>query len=160
MNRRHGRKALDPFTRIQKWISEGKIAESQSGCWLWQGPLLPTGYASVGMSSKAVGEYVPGKSRNVRLHRWMYELHRANIPHGLDLDHLCRVRHCINPWHLEPVTRSVNLRRAVGIGSQWSSRTACSRGHAYTPENTRVDKQGHRVCRTCARTRYKREDAA
>jgi hypothetical protein len=86
----------------------------------------------------------------------VYELHVGPIPEGLDLDHLCRVRACCNPDHLEPVTRSENLRRAVGIGNQWSSRSACSNEHPYTEENTARDKSGARVCRQCTRDRARR----
>jgi hypothetical protein len=74
------------------------------GCWVWTGKLRSDGYAELwtGMESHL-------------LHRLTYTLYRAEIPVGLDLDHLCRVKACCNPWHLEPVTRSTNVRRAQGF---------------------------------------------
>ena len=70
--------------------------EDVDGCWIWRGRIAPNGYGRLG------SKYA---------HRVMYELHVGPIPTGLDVDHLCRVRHCVNPRHLEPVTRSENLRR-------------------------------------------------
>ncbi len=82
-----------------------RIAEffvfAPDGCWHWTGSRVHNGY----------GLFWIGGS-NVRAHRAMYELMVGPIPAGLDLDHLCRVRHCVNPEHLEPVTRAENLRRA------------------------------------------------
>jgi hypothetical protein len=70
-------------------------------CWAWTGPLTAgTGYGYANINSRRVGS-----------HRAMYEHHKGLIPDGLELDHLCRVRHCVNPEHLEPVTRRENVRR-------------------------------------------------
>jgi hypothetical protein len=70
------------------------------GCWVWQRGLNPvSGYGQ--MSS---GEYA---------HRTMYRKHKGEIPEGMQIDHLCRVRACINPDHLEVVTRSENARRGL-----------------------------------------------
>jgi hypothetical protein len=80
-------------------------------------------------------------------HRVAYELFKGPIPAGMDLDHLCRVRCCCNPDHLEPVTRKENLRR--GLNGQ---KTACYKGHPYTPENTYYRANtGKKQCRLCAR---------
>ncbi len=68
-------------------------------CWLWTGPLTKTGYAHFGVGG-----------RTLAAHRYAYGL--SAIPAGLTLDHLCRVRHCVNPAHLEPVTQGENSRRA------------------------------------------------
>lgn len=66
-------------------------------CWLWQGHVRPDGYGQAGRSELA--------------HRWSYETFVGPIPEGMHLDHVCRVRACVNPAHLEPVTREENLRR-------------------------------------------------
>ena len=66
-------------------------------CWLWTGPKYHNGY---------------GQARGGRVHRLMYEALVGPIPDGLELDHLCRIRECVNPEHLEPVTRAENARRA------------------------------------------------
>ncbi len=70
-------------------------------CWEWNAYVMPNGYGQFGVA--------PG--RVVLAHRWAYESLRSTIPPGLDIDHLCENRRCVNPWHLEPVTRSVNLAR-------------------------------------------------
>jgi hypothetical protein len=81
-------------------------------------------------------------------HRWSYEYHVGPIPEGLDIDHLCRNRACVNPEHLEPVTRAENIRRAAQV------KTHCPSGHEYTEENTYI-RPGtiHRKCRACAAER-------
>lgn len=93
-------------------------------------------------------------------HRWAYEHLRTEIPEGLELDHLCRTRHCVNPWHLEPVTHAENHRRRRGIKTgPYDVGTHCRRGHERTPENTRTNARGARVCVPCARlaTKQSRE---
>jgi hypothetical protein len=73
------------------------------------------------------------------------------VPEGLELDHLCRVRGCVNPKHLEPVTHRENLMR----GESWSAvnarKTHCPEGHPYDETNTYIDGKGRRRCRECAR---------
>jgi len=87
-------------------------------------------------------------------HRWAYEYLRAPIPEGLELDHLCRNRRCVNPWHLEPVTRRVNAMRGVG------SKETCVNGHPYTEENTYRDPtKGKRGCRACRQEASQRSAA-
>jgi hypothetical protein len=103
---------------------------SQAGdCWEWR-HVTPSGYGTL--------------FRRMLPHRWAYQYLRAPIPEGLELDHLCRNRRCVNPWHLEPVTRRVNAMRGVG------SKETCVNGHPYTEENTYRDpSKGKRGCRTC-----------
>lgn len=78
-----------------------KVRRLPSGCWQWTGAIDKTGY----------GRFTIGRGRSQAAHRFAYELHVGPILPGLDLDHLCRNRWCVNPAHLEPVTRSVNLSR-------------------------------------------------
>lgn len=87
-------------------------------------------------------------------HRLFFVLANGPIPDELDLDHLCRVPPCINPYHLEPVTRRVNIIR--GISPMLSrlrqiSKTHCRNGHLYLPENTYIRPNGDRLCKTCHR---------
>ena len=116
-----------------------------SGCWLWTGRLDPKGYGTV---------HVFGKSQ--RAHRVVYELFVGPIPDGLELDHLCRVRHCVNPDHLEPVDHKTNVLRGDGWGAKNARKTHCVNGHEFTDENTRLRIDGSRDCRACARAAFKK----
>ena len=117
--------------------------EPFSGCWLWTRALYSNGYGAIAFH---------GVSRIA--HRLSYEAHVGPIPVGMDLDHLCRNRCCVNPAHLEPVTRKVNLGRSPlvgrGAGTAQTAKTHCPQGHEYTPENTRIAR-GKRYCKTCHR---------
>lgn len=84
-------------------------------------------------------------------HRFAYEELVGPIPKGLDLDHLCRVRNCVNPAHLEPVTRRVNLSRGMGQSAVACRTGLCKRGHSLA--NAYVRPNGRRDCRECANTR-------
>ena len=102
-----------------------------SGCWLWTGPVWK-GY---------------GKSSGTTAHRHVFLALGGIIPAGLELDHLCRVPLCVNPDHLEPVTRAENARRrALAL-------VTCINGHDYTADNTYIRPDGNRDCRICIRAR-------
>ena len=119
--------------------------DTNGGCWLWPGALSHNGYAIVGGTSKTVHG---AKSRQV--HRLMYEAFRMPIPAGMVIDHLfCRVRCCVNPAHLEPVTVLENNRRGRGIARIFAAKTHCPQGHPYDEANTSLDARGYRKCRAC-----------
>lgn len=127
------------------------VPEPNSGCWIWIRALDSGGYGRV------FPRKINGK-RLLKAHRISYELFKGSIPEGLDLDHLCRVRCCVNPDHLEPVTRSENcLRGETGhvSGARKRARTHCIHGHEFTPENTWVYK-GERHCIQCRRESTRR----
>ena len=108
-------------------------------CWLWLASLYPGGY----------GNFWDG-TRHVRAHRWAYERLVGPIPEGLQLDHLCRVRVCVNPDHLEPVTNRENIMRGEGLTAKQARQTHCKRGHEFTEANTYLQKRdGGRVGRVC-----------
>lgn len=105
-------------------------------CWPWRWSLYRSGYGQSGY-----------KGRPIMAHRAVYLEMVGPIPEGLELDHLCNNRVCVNPNHLEPVTHAENRRRSM------IRRTHCRHGHAYTPENCYYHpKTGDRHCIAC-RTR-------
>jgi hypothetical protein len=111
-----------------------------AGCWFWLGP-LHNGYGRV--------RYFDGTATNP--HRASYMLLKGPIPEGLQLDHLCRVRNCVNPAHLEPVTPRENTFRGNSPSVANAAKTHCVRGHPYSSTNTYVDATGSRHCRACGR---------
>lgn len=134
---------MAPRTVIERLLARRAI---EGDCWVWQGSKTPRGYGIVQIGNR------PRKTQYV--HRLSYEAFVGAIPRGLDLDHLCRVRACFNPSHLEPVTRSVNTVRGIGpamLGAINGTKTHCSRGHAFDETNTRQRPSGGRTCRQCER---------
>lgn len=109
-----------------------------NGCWLWQGRTGSDGYGLV----------TNGYRNQLRAHRAAYAYMVGPIPDGLTIDHLCRVRACVNPAHLEPVTAIENSRRAATFVAY--QRTQCRLGHPLP----RHIPGRHRSCVSCARERY------
>lgn len=124
-----------------------------AGCWDWTGARMANGYGVFNMPDRLGG--------GTRLaHRVSYELNVGPIPDGLELDHLCRVRHCVRPDHLEAVTHRENDLRGASPFLVAHREGRCLRGlHAMTPENARVTSNGRRRCRACdpATQRKRRE---
>jgi hypothetical protein len=115
-------------------------------CWLWTGKIDTRGQG-YGVFTYKVG----GKPKTVGAHRFAYELWVGPIPSGLSIDHVydrgCRFTHCVNPAHLEPITPAEQNRR------YYIRQTHCKWGHEFTPENTRLSPEGHRLCKICTRRR-------
>ena len=134
---------LTGLNQINLELFESKyIPEPMSGCWIWTASLSDKGYGRFQDSGLA--------------HRKAYLYFRGPIPDGYDLDHLCRVRCCVNPWHLESVTRRENLRRGMGFPAIYSRRTNCPRGHPYLGSNCIEEMDRgyiHRRCRICKNAR-------
>lgn len=126
-----------------------KVHETDT-CWMWTASQNPHGYGQFGL---------PG-DKKIGAHRLAYQLLVGPIPDGLVLDHLCRVRACVNPAHLEPVTNAENLRRGEGFVGKKFRQTHCIHGHEFTPANTRITKRGTRTCRVCDRIQAAQRRAA
>lgn len=129
---------------VKDKILARSIPEPNSGCWLWLGVIG---------KHKVSGGYglINHRGKKVRAHRLSYEVFVGKIPSGTELDHLCRMKCCVNPEHLEPVPHLENMRR-------WNKyrvkKTHCINGHEFSAENTQLRPDGRgRVCRICANAR-------
>ena len=87
---------------VERFWSKVRL-EPFSGCWLWVGGRTADGYGMLGIGTREQG--------TVYAHIFSYTIHKGHVPKGLELDHLCRIRHCANPDHVEPVTRFQNFLR-------------------------------------------------
>lgn len=116
-----------------------KVKQDASGCWLFEGHRNHGGY----------GVMADAQGRTRAAHRIAYEVFVGPIPAGLHIDHLCRVRNCVNPAHLEAVAQRTNTLRGVSFSAVNAAKTHCANGHEYTPENTYYRTPTHRVCRIC-----------
>lgn len=116
-----------------------KRVEKSSDCWLWTGRQRHDGYGQYSW-------YHEGAVRTTTPHRIAYSILVSDVPRDLQLDHLCRVKNCVNPAHLEPVTPRVNSLRSNSIPAINARREVCQRGHEFTG----TAKDGSRFCRECA----------
>ncbi len=131
-----------------------QTGENIGPCWLWTGAITPVDRGGYGIW----GAKIDGRFLTQSAHRAAYIALVGPVPIGLQLDHLCRTRRCVNPAHLEPVTPKENIRRGA-TRARWAAITHCPQGHAYTAENTDVQpRQGYpcRMCRTCRRLATRR----
>lgn len=124
------------WPKVDKAGPTSDFLPTNSPCWTYTGHIDRNGYGLFRFGGSHVGA-----------HRFSYEVVIGPIPAGLELDHLCNNRSCVNPSHLEPVTRGENVQRAV------SRRTHCKHGHEFTEDNTRWNRSGGRVCVTCNKIR-------
>jgi hypothetical protein len=132
---------VDQGTVVRFWA---KVAKSD-GCWIWIGARNQNGYGNFGDSERVL-----------KAHRVAYQLLIGPIPDGLELDHRCRIRACVNPSHLEPVTHEVNCGRRC---NSLATATRCRRGHELDEANTAVvtrtdNGKVRRCCRACFRLEY------
>lgn len=135
-------KRISPLLTIEQRIPLWRLrsATNENGCWLWTGS-RSDGYGNVGVGGKVY-----------KLHILAYKHFIGPIPDGLELDHKCRIRHCWNPQHVEPVTHKVNMERG-----ERAMKTHCRHGHPYDEKNTQLF-QGRRYCRTCMNLDKNRRD--
>lgn len=145
-----GARLLGPelfWTRVDKAGPVPDYAPHLGPCWVWRGGLDPDGYGRFKESRKSW-----------RAHTYAYvQLVGARPDPSLVPDHLCRVRHCVNPAHLEWVTNRVNVVvRGQTVTAMNAIKTHCIHGHEFTPENTYTTRDGRRQCRCCLADASKR----
>ena len=125
---------------LRERIEQNVVIDRDTGCWIWQLSVLKSGYGCIRVSG-----------RTHTAHAVAYRVFCGQVPDGLELDHLCGVRECCNPQHLEPVTHRENVLRGRGRAAK-AAITHCPHGHAYSEDNTYVN-QGRRFCRACGNAR-------
>lgn len=122
--------------------------DKSTDCWLWRGARTKR---AEGMG---YGQFRRQGGAQWTAHRVAWDLVGREIPDGLVLDHLCRVRLCVNPDHLEAVTPYENFCRGEAVSARSLRQTHCKRGHPLSGNNVRVESSGRRRCLTCKRGRY------
>lgn len=125
---------------IERFLSK---VEKTNSCWLWKRCILKSGY----------GQCWDGKKR-VRAHRLSYRLFVGEIPDEVVIDHVCRIRKCVNPDHLRLLSNKENILIGTGASAVNSKKSHCIRGHKFTTDNTNLKKRpSGRVERNCKQCR-------
>lgn len=110
----------------------------ENGCHILESQPMALGYSQLSVE----GKHWYG-------HRLAYTLKYGDIPAGMVIDHLCRNRRCVNPDHLEVVSRAENVLRGESLNAQNARKTHCKYGHEFTEANTYRCKNGTRQCKRC-----------
>jgi hypothetical protein len=142
-----------PFDLFWRKVEQqGPEQPDGTRCWVWTASLHEKGYGRISDPDKQGGWSFA--------HRWAYERLVGPIPEGLQLDHLCRNRACVNPSHLEPVTLRENLLRGNGSTGSRARQTHCKHGHELTEANVYrwPGRPNTRQCRACARRNNRIQD--
>lgn len=137
-----------PALTIRQRFDAKWIPEPNTGCWLWVGVIKHAGYGGMGSGT--------GPLKSCSAHRVAWELYRGPIPEGMQIDHICRVRSCVNPDHLRVVTpRQNTLENSLSPSALNAAKTHCSRGHPLSGDNLIIERPGptqtRRSCRSCQR---------
>lgn len=133
--------------RERFWSKVDKIA---GGCWNWK----------AGRSSGGYGRFAPSHNKTVYAHRASLLLADISIPDGMVVDHVCRNRGCVNPEHLRVVTPRVNsLENSEAVTASNAVKTHCDQGHELSEYNLYPHSKGYRICLTCARVQWDKQNA-
>jgi len=134
---------------IDRFLKKTKVCKS--GCIIWTGSIRRNGYGRFRYDGK-IGT----------AHRWIYQYYYGEIPKGLFIDHVCRMKACVNIDHLRAVTPKQNaIENNVGPIAINALKTSCIHGHVFANDNVYIPSNGHRICRECAKNRmsvYRKED--
>lgn len=133
---------------LERWRQKANMGTPEV-CWVWSGAPNTSGYGMLRIDRKT----------SQLAHRVGYELLVGPIPEGLQLDHLCRNRLCVNPAHLEPVDSRTNTLRGETLAARQAAQTHCVHGHPFSGENLTVTRFGKRRCNTCNRERAREQRA-
>jgi hypothetical protein len=133
------------FSQFLRFLTKIEDYSDSSKCWIWKGSRSIGGYGQVGINHHSRHE--PGT--RLMAHRVSYTVLIGEIPEGKVIDHRCRVRACVNPWHMEVVTQKENTLRG-DTGKHHKIKTHCPKGHEFTTANTYHNWHGGRFCRKCA----------
>ncbi len=147
-----GEKAMSRYPPALQRFEDNYTPEPNSGCWLWMACDNGAGYGLLQING-----------RQILAHRFAYETFIGPIPRDKQLDHLCRVRCCVNPLHLEAVTRKENILRGECPQAKNARKTHCHVGHPLSGNNLHVLPDGSRRCRECNRRtslRYRKRSGA
>jgi hypothetical protein len=136
------------LTEKERFWQKVDRSRGPESCWIWTGGISKYGY----------GLFKLDNGKLVTAHKWIYEQEVGSVPSGLQLDHLCRVRHCQNyVEHLEIVTQRTNILRGKGVAAERAKQTHCSTcGLPLSGDNVKIEGKRSRRCLNCAKAR-KRE---
>jgi hypothetical protein len=143
------------YNSLQDRILHWSIPVTESGCWLWLGCMNSQGYGNMTM---------PGRKK-VGAHRVAYQAFIGPLSPDLTIDHLCRVRCCVNPAHLEAVTMHMNVMRGISLPALNALAVCCKYGHPLSGANLsiryrRMSNHSLRYRRVCRLCRQRRNGAA
>lgn len=128
---------IDELVKTRFWSK----VEITDNCWIWKGGKVPDGYGCFWNSEKNVGA-----------HRFSYQIFYGEIPKDLVINHKCRNRCCVNPYHLELTTNKQNILLGIGITAVNKNKEYCKRGHKLDEENIYAMRK-NRDCKICANLR-------
>lgn len=144
---------------LQQRFNERYTVNKITGCWNWTAGFNGKGYAYLWVPDEKRNEKRPGKGRTLQAYKLGWIWKNGTVPKGMELHHRCENTRCVNPDHLELLTKANHQRKPDTMCGQNLLKTKCPRGHDYSPENTYVNPKGGRTCRECERQRHRRNKA-